>query len=319
MSFSNISFRNNRTQVNSYAGSNQRSSASMNSQRSNALFGQSNAYMASGGQNLQSMMSILMSLLNGLFSQFGQSGQSYGSGNNSNNNYGPQTPNNYPSAPPSVYPPSPPPPPVCEEEPKVMGSAGLFGDPKFGVFTPGLSNVPEALKSFDSGIGNGQTVTLLKDTDLGGLEVTGTGVQVDPANANSTALGTASFKSGSDVVTINGDGNLLVNGQNRGNLNSSGFIAPITLSNGLKVSTESAIDGANGQTAERFVIQNGEYKITAAVRSPHPDSKPYLDMNFEELVANAADNATGFQASVAGQTQQFGIADLLRLEPGTLA
>lgn len=317
MSFSNVSFRNNRTQLNSYAGSNQRSSASQNSQRSNALYGQSNAYMASGGQNLQSMMSTLMSLFNGLFSQFGQSGQSYGSSNSSgSNNYGQSPQTHYPSQPP-VCPPSPP--PVCEEEPKVLGSAGLFGDPKFGVFTPGLANVPEALKSFDSGIGNGQTVTLLKDTDLGGLEVTGTGVQVDPANANTSAIGTASFKSGSDVVTINGDGNLLINGQNRGNINSSGFIAPITLSNGLKVSTENAIDGANGQMAERFVIQNGEYKITAAVRSPHPDSKSYLDMNFEELVANAADNATGFQASVAGQTQQFGIADLLRLEPGTLA
>lgn len=317
MSFSNISFANNRPQVFNFAGGNPRTALNINQNaRGNALYGQSNAYMASGGQNIQSLLSTLMGMFNGLFSQYGQGTPNYGNGGGYNYNPPAPPPQTECPPPPPVCPP--PPPPVCEEPEKVLGSAGLFGDPMFGLFTPGLENVPDALKSFDSGIGNGQTVTLLKDSDLGGLEVTGTGVQVDPSIVNSTAIGTASFKSGNDVVTIGGDGKLIVNGQNKGNIRDAGFIAPITLPSGLKVSTENAIDGANGATAERFVIQNGEYRITAAVRSPHPDSRSYLDMNFEELVADAADNATGYRVNVPGQTQQFGIADLLRLEPGML-
>lgn len=270
-------------------------------------------YASAFQANPQALMSTLMNLLSTLFSQFGLSGAS---GNPSNQN-GPYGYNN-PPAPPPAYPQPPicppPPPPVSEKE-KVNGSAGLFGDPQFGLFTPGVENAPNALKAFDSGIGNGQTVTLLKDSNLGGLEVTGTGTQVDPGRTNSTGIGTATFKSGSDTVRIQGDGSLVVNGQNRGKIGDNGFIAPITLANGLTVSTENAIDGANGETAERFVIRNGEYKITAAARHPHPDSAGYLDMNFEELTANAADNATGFQTNVAGMARKFGIADLLRLEP----
>lgn len=267
-----------------------------------------NAYTPAYQVNPQAVMSTLMGLLSLLFSQF------MGKPNDTPSDQTGQYEYNNPPAPPPAYPPAPQP-PVYQEPEKLKGSAGLFGDPQFGLFTPGVKNAPNALKAFDSGIKNGQTVTLLKDSNLGGLEVNGTGVQVDPNRTNSTGIGSATFKSGNDTVKIQGDGSLLVNGQNRGKIGDKGFIAPIKLANGLTVSTENAIDGANGKTAERFVIRNGEYKITAAARNPHPDSAAYLDMNFEELTANAADNATGFQANVAGLARKFGIADLLRLEP----
>lgn len=265
---------------------------------------QSNGY----NSNLMASMlpMLLMGLLQMLMSQFGLGGGNYGNGNTQNP---PPKPDN------TGYPPPPPPPPAKN---KVTGSAGLFGDPQFGVFTPGLGNVPAALKGFESHIKAGQTETLLKDTDNGGLEITGTGVQVDPNNPNSTGIGSATFKSGNDTVTISGNGDLLVNGQKKGNLNDDGLIAPIKLSNGMTVSTSQEVDGANGQKAERFVIANGDYKVTAAPRKPHAESTPYLDMNFEELKADAADNATGYKASVPGFTTQFGIADLLRLEPDNL-
>lgn len=222
----------------------------------------------------------------------------------------PVDPPTYPPVEPPVYPPPP-------EKPKALGSAGLFGDPQFQVFTPNL-NLPDALKSpFASGIGNGQTVTLINDPDKGGLKVDVTGIQVDPRNAKSTGVGEAVIKAGTDTVVFKNNGDLLVNGVKKGNIKDGGFIAPITLANGSVVSTGNEIDGAGGVRAERFVISNGEYKITAALRSPHPDSSNFLDMNFEELVNNAADNASGYQTSVPGLTDKFGIVDLLKLEPLT--
>lgn len=233
-------------------------------------------------------------------------------GSGSNSNAGNSTGGTY-------NPPAPPPPPVYNPPPppsnKVLGSAGLFGDPQFGVFTPNLGNgIPNELKGFESGIKANQTVTLLNDADKGGLNLSVTGVQVDPANALSTGIGTAVFKSGNDSIQIGGNGDLLVNGVKKGNINDAGLIAPIKVGN-LTVSTSQEIDGAGGVKAERFVIDNGEYKITAAARKPHADSNGYLDMNFEELVDNAADNASGYQASIAGLTQKWGIVDLLKLEP----
>lgn len=203
--------------------------------------------------------------------------------------------------------------PPVYEEPKLKGSAGLYGDPKFGLFTPNV-NVPDVLREFESGIAPGQTVTLLDDSDNGGLEIQATAVQVDPNNAASSGIGSATFKSGSDVIVISGNGDLTVNGELKGNINDAGDIAAIQLASGLTVSTSQQVDGANGETAERFVITNGEYKITAAARNPHPEANPYLDMNFEELTDTAADNAIGYQASIAGTSANVGIADLLRIE-----
>ncbi len=279
------------------------------------------------GQQQQPMMSMLQSILQSIFGMLGSLSRMGGYSTPTPPVYTPpeppvynpptQTPPVYtPPEPPVYNPPTPTPPVYTPPQNKVLGSAGLFGDPQFGVFTPNLGNIPAALRGFESGIQTGQTVTLLNDADLGGLNVEATGIQVDPSNPNSHGVGTATFKSGNDTVTIQNSGDLLVNGQVRGNIKSSGLIAPIQLANGVTVSTSLQIDGANGQMAERFVIQNGEYKITAALRSPSADSQSYFDMNFEELVATAADNATGYRTSVPGLTSQFGIVDLLKLEPG---
>ena len=148
------------------------------------------------------------------------------------------------------------------------------------------------------------------------MTVTATGTQVNPANADSTGIGSATFQAGPSTITIQGDGSLLVNGAPQGNINDANGIPNLTLPGGVTVKADQEIDGANGQLGQRFVIANGEYKITAAVRKPDPNSNGYLDMNFEELTNNAADNATGYQAAVPGQTKAFGIPDLLRLEPG---
>ncbi|MGZ8901393.1 MAG: hypothetical protein ACXW3Z_14985, partial [Limisphaerales bacterium] len=208
--------------------------------------------------------------------------------------------------------------PPVYEDPKVLGSAGLFGDPQFGVFTPNLGNAANPLKAFESNIKNNEVATLLNDPDNSGLEVDVKGIQVDPNNAASTGVGEVRVNSGSDAILIKNNGDLLINNVVKGNIKSTGLIAPITLASGAVISTANEIDGAGGVRAERFVISNGDYKITAALRSPHADSNNFFDMNFEELKTNAADNASGYRTSVPGLTNQFGIVDLLKLEPGNL-
>ena len=226
--------------------------------------------------------------------------------------------------PPVYQPPQEPPvyqppvqPPVCPPEDKVRGSAGMFGDPMFGLFTPNLGNVPAALKAFDSGLQNGQVVDLLSDSD-GAFNVKAEGIQVNSEVVNSTGIGKLTFSAGSNAVQLRNDGSVLVNGQVRGNIKDNGLISPIALGNGLTLSTSMEVDDAAGNRSERFVITNGEYKFTAALRSPHENSQNYFDLNAEELTANAADNATGFQANVPGLNKLMGLADLLRIEPGTL-
>jgi hypothetical protein len=188
------------------------------------------------------------------------------------------------------------------------------------LFTPDVSASQVLRNGFDSGIGNGQTVTILDDPDFGGFRVTATGVQVDPVDPNTTGVGQFAVRAGDQTIRVTNNGQItLVNADGSsstiGNVNSSGLIAPVTLANGATVGTSMQIDGPNGQQAERIVITNGEYKVTAALRSPHPDSASYFDMNFEELTNDAADNATGHRVAVPGTGQSFGIPDLLRIEP----
>jgi hypothetical protein len=264
------------------------------------------------------MMMLLVSLIHELFTQLmGPIAQPDTANPPPAAGYPSPDPGNTPSPDPAYTPPvytyDPPPP-----KEQIKGSAGLFGDPQFGLFSPQLGQIPNALKAFESNIKPGETVTLLNDPDAGGLNISAKAVQVDPNNADSSGIGTATFKSGNDTVIIHGNGDLIINGQKKGNINDTGMIAPITLASGLTISTAQEIDGANGAKAERFVITNGEYKMTAATRKPHADSTPYLDMNFEELEPDAADNATGYQTTIPGIGNRFGIVDLLRLEPGDL-
>jgi len=212
--------------------------------------------------------------------------------------------------------PAPTPYPTPAPTPAVLGSAGLVGDPKFMLFTPDLQNVADLapLKEFESDLKVGQTITALHDEDNGGLEANLTGVQVNPANGNSIGVGDAQFWVGQQSVEFANNGDLLIDGVKKGNINDNGFIAPITLATGATIQTANRVDDANGNQKERFVLNNGEYEVTAALRSPDANSAKYYDMNFAETTAHAADNAVGYQTNVTG-IGPIGIADLLRLEP----
>lgn len=300
-------------------------SLGMGYKQNNGNYGNGNAYGARWNNSavlfpmMMSMMQQMLSLVGNYFDR----GNSYPPVSNyptypSTPSYPTQPPCNHyptPTPTPTPYPtPTPTPYPPVEDS-KIRGAAGLVGDPKFMLLTPSLQNDPKyaALKSFDSAIKNGQTATLLNDADQGGFQVNVTGIQVDPAKTNSTGVGQANFKVGNQTVAFSNNGDLLVDGVKKGNINDTGFIGTITLANGATVSTANRVDDANGNQKERFIIRNGEYEVTAAVRSPHPDSKKYLDMNFEELTNNAATNATGYQTNVAG-FGNIGIVDLLKLE-----
>lgn len=188
-----------------------------------------------------------------------------------------------------------------------------------GLFTPGLGEIPEAMKNIEFTQKAGDApVTLLQDPDEN-LKVQVTSVQVNPEG--DTGVGQLSIHSGGDQIQFDHTGNILANGQVVGNINDPGFTGPITLPSGAVIGTSSHIDGPNGEMAERFFFKNGEYQITAAVRTPS-GAHPYLDLNFEELVNTAADNATGTRYAVSGvidpatgQPLMLSMADLLRLEP----
>jgi hypothetical protein len=178
------------------------------------------------------------------------------------------------------------------------------------LYTPGVS-VPAAYRSFTALLAAGRTYDVLVDPG-DRIAVGVTAVQVDPANPRSTAVGRVDIRSGADRVSFTGKGELLVNGAVVGRIGDPGLVAGRGLPDGGRVSTALATDDAAGNAAERFVFSNGAYRVTAAVRRPHPHAEPYLDVNVEELRSNAANDATGWQATVAGTA--VGLADLLRLE-----
>ncbi|MBY0449802.1 MAG: hypothetical protein K2X01_04165 [Cyanobacteria bacterium] len=183
------------------------------------------------------------------------------------------------------------------KDPNIKGSAGIFGDPQVGLFTPGIGDIPDALKGFETNLKDGQTLNILKDTDKGGINVDVVGTKVN--NNGKFGVGKTITKIGNDTVEFRASGELVVNGVVKGNINNDGLIADIQLSNGAVVKTSQEIDGADGKKAERFVIQNGEYKITAAVRKP-TGANAYLDLNFEETTNHSAENATGTKFTVPG-------------------
>lgn len=211
--------------------------------------------------------------------------------------------------PPVDYPPAEEP-PYCPPTNTVRGAAGLNGDPKFSLFTPSLIAAHPELASFESGLKAGDNAPLLVDNDNGGINVDADGVQVDPSNANTVGVGKVNFTVNGRTITADAaTGNFIVDGDMAFNLDMDGLVSPVDLGNGASISTAMKIDDAEGNQAERIVVRNGEYEVTLALRQPHPDSANYFDMNFEELTANAAANATGLKAS-----NGFGIAELLNLE-----
>lgn len=210
---------------------------------------------------------------------------------------------------------------------QVLGSAGLFGDPWAGAFhlnqlVTDLDAHPafDTLKRFGVSLPAGETRTVLFDPDGPLFKVNATGVQIDPKDSAKTAVGLLAMEVGNEKVEFRANGDLAVNGTVIGNLNGNGLIAPVTLPNGATVGTAMKIDDAQGNLKERFVLNtpNG-YELTAAVRTVNGIS--YLDSNFAETQATAADNATNSitgqlsgVTNINGKPFNLGIADLLALE-----
>jgi hypothetical protein len=171
------------------------------------------------------------------------------------------------------------------------------------VTTPGVTS---PTRDFDGPLGT--PINLLSDPDQNfKLDV-----QLHAVNPEGNkAIETVKINVGGKTVQFANDGSLLVDGQARGNIKSAGFVDGISLGNGITIKSASAIDGANGQTAERFVLVTPEYEVTAALRQPS-GAKSYYDVNIAERTAGSADNASG--DNLAGQGN-IGIDDLLRLEP----
>lgn len=119
----------------------------------------------------------------------------------------------------------------------------------------------------------------------------------------------ADFTANGHAVQFANDGSLIVDGVNKGNINTAGLLASIDLGNGVSVKTALMNDGG-GVQAERFVLVTPEYEITAARRTPD-QTLAYYDINIAELTATASDNATGSDIPNQGG---IGIDDLLRQE-----
>ncbi len=225
------------------------------------------------------------------------------------------TPDPYPTPDPV---PTPDPIPTPDHDCRVTGAAGLFGDPFFGLFTPELGEIPSELQAFDINIQpEDGLVSVLNDSDNGGFDVSVQTYAINPEG--SVGVQQAAITVGTDSISFQNNGDLIINGQVRGNINDAGSIAEIQLAGG-SVMTREEIDGPNGVTAERFVVRTDEYKVTAAVRSPE-GAGSYLDMNFEEQTTSAANNATGHKSQVStlnnpatGTPLEMGLAELLSLE-----
>ena len=202
---------------------------------------------------------------------------------------------------------------------RVLGSAGLFGDPGISLYTPVLGVIPKELVNIPfTQAEEDPAISILKDPD-GQLEVSVRSVEVNPQG--NTGIGILKIKAGTDEIGFENSGVLTLNGKKLGNIKETGFILSQPLKNGGIVATSVQIDNEAGEKAERFTFENCEYRITAALRTPEGASA-YLDINFEELTGDAADNATGHQETLTGLTHpkteeplKMGIADLLRLEP----
>ncbi len=219
------------------------------------------------------------------------------------------TPTPYPAPSPSPTPaPSPAPTPTptpapYPATPKAQGSLNISGDPVVRVSTPGVTVTPI---SFHEPIG--VPINLLTDPD-NGFNANVTLHQVN--DSGNVGIQQVTFTVNSQQVQFANNGDLLVNGVVKGNINDTGFITSIDLGAGSSVKTAMADDG-EGKQVERFILVSPEYEVTAARRKPD-STQAYFDLNIAERTDNAADNATG--GDIAGQGTT-GIDDLLRREPG---
>ncbi|MEB3244929.1 MAG: hypothetical protein VKJ06_02970 [Vampirovibrionales bacterium] len=210
-----------------------------------------------------------------------------------------------------------------------LGSVGLYGDPYLSLQTEGLQ-VPAAMQNIHFGIDAGQTLTLLSDPDEGGLTVNATGVALDDSETPETAINLLEIALGDDRVQFNAaTGQLVLNGDVLGSITES-LDETAVGDSGAIVKIDESPDGGAGQTTRRMVFASGQYVITAAVRAAESAdaqaasaTPAYLDLNIEEVVADAANNATGAKTPlegvnnpVTGAPVRLSMADMLAMEQG---
>lgn len=227
---------------------------------------------------------------------------------------------NYQQPPVPVPPPHYPPPPPAPTY--ITGSAGVFGDPKFGLFTPdnlfgAIGPAPQALRDFQSGLVAGDTPTLLQDPDNGGFNVGAHIVDINGDWPSGNAIDRLVFNSGGYNIGLDASNpyklSVLPNG--------SDAVSMIDFADGIDAAEQQLI--ATLQSHNTFVgttnvdgrssvfVSNPEYNVVATQR--HPDqANPYFDVKFEERIGQAANNATGY---VASGPVALSIPQLLNMEP----
>jgi hypothetical protein len=192
------------------------------------------------------------------------------------------------------------------------------------LYTPTIGTIPTALQDVPMSVPTGTPISVLADTSDNNLNDQLTFSTINPQGK--MGVTTDTIQSGSDTVTFNNSGELIVDGVNEGNI-SSGSIAPITLKDGATVGVDSEIDStsANGTPvmAPRLYYEDGDFKMTAALRQPS-GATPYLDLNFQEETPGAAANATGYEQTdtgvtdpTTGKTLQVSIPELLSMNENT--
>lgn len=188
---------------------------------------------------------------------------------------------------------------------KVSGSAGFFGDPEMGLFTPahllGIGVVPQSLKALHVGHHHRahlDKTPLLVDPD--GLTIYGKSTHVSPGR----------FALGAVELVMRNVGHLTF--YNSGTVTLNG--APIgTLAGGIRPSFSNVNVGPHG-----FYVEYAGYQIAGSLRHPG-GANPYYDLKVAELESfpHAADNADSPFKVQAPNGQFLGLADLLKIEPGS--
>ncbi len=324
-----------------------------------SYFGGHHGYQAAPSINiniiLQSLMGPLMQMLGNYGGQYGNQQQQYGGygQQQQHHNYGGygQQQQHYGYQPRPYYPPKPQviyksmPYPVhipvpyevpCEhpvDYPTTV-SANLSGDPtlRVGSMTDyqGDVAIPGLLTSgIDVLPPTGESINLLKD-DSNDLSYDAVYHDINGDDASGVAMkqSTITINDKYQVeVLAQDDGELLVTVLEGGDaVHWQGKLSDGEDSfdiDGLQVSFAQRPDGVdddgNVVNALRAVVNTGEYEFTWGARDVHDDTLPYLDANFAEVDAHAADDATsGFTVDVDldGTTETIGLADILNLGDG---
>ncbi|MFM7468839.1 MAG: hypothetical protein ACKO37_05015 [Vampirovibrionales bacterium] len=188
----------------------------------------------------------------------------------------------------------------------ISGAAGIAGDPDMGLYTPahllGVSAIPAHLRTINithASRGYLDTQPLLVDPD--GLTLSTKSTHVSPGR---WGLGSVTLDiSGVGAVTFVNTGVVCLNGQPIGSLGQ-----------GLSASLPGVQVGPHG-----FYAETAGYMVTGSLRHP-AGAGAYYDLKVAELPNHpyAAMNAYSPFKVENAMKELVGLADLLKLEPGSL-